>query len=185
MKNLKSTLTKISLLTLTLIWIPQVNAGLHFEPHAYLSWGESAEKNSTNDYSILGHQYGLRLGLYKPRFHLGLEYKTGEIRYENNDSGDKSTVKPHYMGAYLGFYLKQRYGLNFSYYPNIRENSSSSKLGGIGWAVEFVYRFKTHLQFKFGYQHTQLSEDEATGQNLDNKIESKTLLIGIGFPFVL
>ncbi len=174
--------------TLLVFFCGAAQAGLHFEPMTYFAIGEAQENDTGIESKHLGYLYGLRLGLYKPKFHLGLEYSTGELNFE--DQGPSSSAKTketvHYMGAYLGFHLRKRVGLNLVYFPKVRFNSDSPrKLSGDGWKVELYYRVKTHVSLHIGYQHTLLNHDEVSHSHLSNSLESKTILIGTTFPFLL
>lgn len=174
----------IGLIT-TLIFISQVKAGLHLEPLTYYGMGTSTQQNTNSEFKQKGYLFGTRLGFYKNHFMVGLEYLTGEFEYEDKDTNFEYDETPHYMGAYLSYHLKRRIGLNLSYFPKIRSNSDFAKLSGDGWKAELYYRVKTHISLRLGYMHRTLDYDEDINQSISNTFESKTILLGLSFPWVL
>ena len=176
---------KILLTLITLLFSLNSQAALHFEPLAYFAMGTSTQQNTTLEYKQQGYLFGTRLGLYKKHFMIGLEYLTGAVEYEEDNTNIEIDETPHYMGAYLGYHIKKRVGLNVSYFPKVRSNSDNSKLSGDAWKAELYYRIKTNISMRLGYTHRTLDFDEATNQEISNTFESKTILLGLSFPWVL
>jgi len=163
----------------------QSQAALHLEPLLYYGMGDSIEKNTNEEYEQQGYLFGARMGWYRKSFTLGLEYLTGEMKFEHEDSNIEYDETPHYMGAYMGYHLQKRFGLNLSYFLKVRSNSDIAKTSGNAWKVELYYRIKTHVTFRVGYKHRTIDYNEVTNQDLQNKFESKTILVGFSFPWVL
>ncbi len=175
---------KIILLPILLFSL-NVSAALHFEPLAYFAMGTSTEQNTNLEYKQQGYLFGTRLGLYKNHFMIGLEYLTGDIAYEEENSLIEFDETPHYMGAYLGYHIKKRVGLNVSYFPKVRSNTDARKWSGDAWKAELYYRIKTNISMRLGYMHKTLDFNEVTNQEFANTFESKTILLGISFPWIL
>jgi len=161
------------------------NAALHFEPLGYFAIGTSTEQNTDLEYDQQGYLFGTRLGLFKKHFMIGLEYLTGEVEFEEEDSNADFDETPHYMGAYLGYHIKKRVGLNISYFPKVRSNAGVRKLSGDAWKAELYYRIKTNISMRLGYLHTTLDHDENANADIANTFESKTILLGLSFPWIL
>ncbi len=176
---------KAFVITIFLLFQFSSQAALHLEPLLYYGMGDSIEKNTNVEFKQQGLLYGARMGWYRNSFSLGLEYLTGQMEFENENTNQEYDETPHYMGAYMGYHLKKRFGLNLSYFLKVRSNSDINKLSGNAWKVELYYRIKTHVTFRIGYKHRTLDYDENTDTDLTNKFESKTVLAGFSFPWVL
>lgn len=177
---------KILLTLITLVFSLNSQAALHFEPLAYFAMGTSTEQNTNQEFKQQGYLFGTRLGLYKNHFMIGLEYLTGSVDIKEENSNAEFEETPHYMGAYLGYHIKKRVGINISYFPKVRSNiDNGSKLSGDAWKAELYYRIKTNISMRLGYSHRTLDFDEVTNQDILNTFESKTILLGLSFPWVL